>query len=269
MSTYVVGDLQGCLSPLKDLLAQVSFNPKHDVLWCTGDLINRGPESLEALRFVYHLGDACLAVLGNHDLHLLAVAHGFASCKKGDTLDDILAANDRDELLEWLRHRPLLHHQQGYTLVHAGIAPMWSLEQAQSYANEVESVLQSDKFECFLANMYGNEPNLWQDDLQGYERLRLITNYFTRMRFCHQNGALDFACKKGLEQNNPNLIPWFNIANRPMQNQTIIFGHWAALQANSGNDNAIALDSGCIWGNCMTLLRLEDGKRFASDCSKL
>lgn len=269
MSTYVVGDLQGCLSPLKNLLEQVSFNPKKDTLWCTGDLINRGPESLATLRFIYQLGDACITVLGNHDLHLLAVAHGFSDHKKGDTLAEILAADDKDELLNWLRHQPLLHHQYGYTLVHAGIAPMWSLVQAQSYAREVENILQGDHYKAFLANMYGNQPSLWHEELQGFERLRLITNYFTRMRFCTADGALDLGCKQGLEQSNPDLIPWFQLANRPMAHEKILFGHWAALQAHSGNENAIALDSGCVWGNCMTLLRLDDGQRFTCNCADL
>lgn len=267
MATYIVGDLQGCLQPLKSLLEQVSFNPQHDVLWCTGDLINRGPESLATLRFIYQLGDACVTVLGNHDLHLLAVAEGLAESKRGDTLADILNAANKDELLHWLRHRPLLHHQHGHTLVHAGIAPMWSLAEAQIYAKEVETVLQSEQYRDFLANMYGNSPAVWSDDLQGFERLRVITNYFTRMRFCLPNGALDFACKQGIEHHSEQLIPWFLFKNRPMANDKIVFGHWAALQADSGVENAIALDSGCVWGKCMTLMRLEDGKRFTADCA--
>ena len=269
MTIYAVGDLQGCLQPLKNLLEQVDFNPQKDTLWCTGDLINRGPESLEALRFIHALGDACITVLGNHDLHLLAVAHGFADCKAGDTLHDILQAPDKDTLLHWLRHRPLIHHEHGYTLVHAGIAPHWSLQQAISLASEVESVLQSDNFSDFLANMYGNQPNQWQDKLSGFDRLRLICNYFTRMRFCTVEGALDLANKGSPDQASAGTMPWFLVPNRAMLGENIIFGHWAALEAQSNTPNIYALDSGCVWGKKMTLMRLEDHALFHACCTSM
>lgn len=268
MTTYVVGDLQGCLSPLKKLLEQVAFDPQQDRLWCTGDLINRGSESLAALRFIHDLGESCITVLGNHDLHLLAVAYGFAECKAGDTLDEILAAPDKEQLLDWLRHRPLIHHEHGYTLAHAGIAPQWSLAEAISLACEVETALRGDNYQAFFANMYGNKPKKWKPELQGYDRLRVITNYFTRMRFCTEKGKLDFHNKRGLDAAEADTMPWFQVPNRKMAQQKIIFGHWAALQGVTHNPNVIALDTGCVWGNCMTLMRLPDEQRFSQDCPK-
>ncbi|SRR5690554_2564179 len=269
MTTYAVGDLQGCLQPLKRLLEQVDFNPEKDILWCTGDLVNRGPESLAALRFIYALGDACITVLGNHDLHLLAVAYGFAQCSKGDTLEEILSAPDKDDLLHWLRHRPLLHHEHGYTLVHAGIAPQWSLKEARSLANEVEAALRAENFTDFLANMYGNKPAKWKPTLSGHDRLRLITNYFTRMRFCTAKGKLDFKNKHTVDQAAAGTMPWFSVPDRAMADQRIIFGHWAALQGKSHTKNTYALDTGCVWGNKMTMMRLDDQSLFHTDCSTI
>lgn len=269
MTTYAVGDLQGCLQPLKHLLQQVDFNPQKDTLWCTGDLVNRGPESLAALRFIHSLGDACITVLGNHDLHLLAVAYGFAHCANGDTLEDILSAPDKDELLHWLRHRPLIHHQYGYTLAHAGIAPQWSLTEALGFAREVEAALRADNFTDFLANMYGNKPKKWKAELSGYDRLRLITNYFTRMRFCSAKGKLDFTNKRGPDKADAGTMPWFTVPHRAMADEKIIFGHWAALQGITHTANVIALDTGCVWGNCMTLMRLDDQRLFHSSCKDI
>lgn len=268
MTTYVVGDLQGCLQPLKCLLNDVGFNPQHDVLWSTGDLINRGPESLETLRFIYSLGSACVTVLGNHDLHLLAVANGTASPKGGDTLDEILAAPDANELLHWLRHRPLLHHEHGYTLVHAGIAPQWSLEDAMARAREVESVLRSDNYGEYLANMYGNKPKKWKPELEGYDRLRVITNYFTRMRFCNERGKMDLGNKQGPQNAEPGTMPWFHVPNRKMRDHKIIFGHWAALLGQTSRLNVYPLDTGCVWGEKMTLMRLPDEVIYRCKCHK-
>lgn len=266
MTVYAVGDLQGCLKPLQCLLEQVTFNPAEDVLWCTGDLVNRGPQSLQTLRFIKGMGDACVTVLGNHDLHLLAVAQGKAQCKPSDTLDEILAAPDRDELLHWLRHRPLIHYQYGYTLVHAGIAPQWSLDEAISLAKEVELVLQGNHPEDFFAHMYGNKPAKWKNSLNGFERLRVITNYLTRMRFCSYKGKLDLVNKQGPECPVTGNYPWFAVPHRKMAGQNIIFGHWAALLGKTDRDDVFPLDTGCVWGESMTLMRLGDNKRFSCHC---
>lgn len=266
MSTYVVGDLQGCLKPLHCLLEQVSFNPAQDRLWCTGDLVNRGPESLATLRYIHSLGDACVTVLGNHDLHLLAVAYGNASLKRNDTLQEILDAPDAEILLEWLRHRPLMHHENHFTLVHAGIAPQWSVAQALIYAREVEMALTGNHFTDFLCHMYGNQPDLWQDNLSGTDRLRTITNYLTRMRFCFADGRLDLGNKLGPEHAKPGTYPWFNTPKRIATKDNIIFGHWAALQGQANTPHVFALDTGCVWGGDLTLLRVEDEKLFSCQC---
>jgi bis(5'-nucleosyl)-tetraphosphatase (symmetrical) len=264
MSTYVVGDLQGCLTPLLNLLEQVDFDTKKDTLWCTGDLINRGPQSLETLRFIYQLGNACITVLGNHDLHLLAVAFANMPMKKADTLQEILDAPDAHELLHWLRHQALIHHQYDFTLVHAGIAPQWSIAEALSYAREVETELRSNTFAAFLQHMYGNEPNNWHTSLSGYDRLRVITNYCTRMRFCFADGTLDLKNKKGIHDANPGTLPWFLLNNRQARHDKIIFGHWAALLGNTLNTaNVFALDTGYIWGESLTMLRIDDMQRFS------
>lgn len=266
MATYAVGDLQGCLEPLKKLLTKVNFNVATDKLWLTGDLINRGPQSLEALRFIYAMRDNVITVLGNHDLHLLAVAHDQRKVGRGDTLDEILAAPDCQLLLEWLRRQPLLHHDKvlGYTMVHAGIPPMWDLAQAQQRAAEVESVLRSKNYQNYLATMYGNEPSVWHSDLQGSERWRLITNYFTRMRVCDNKGKLELKYKGGLKGCPANFEPWFMHPERKTADEKILFGHWAALEGETPVSNVFALDTGCVWGGKLTMMRLEDQKRFTS-----
>jgi bis(5'-nucleosyl)-tetraphosphatase (symmetrical) len=271
MSTYVVGDLQGCYRELQQLLSTVQFDPANDVLWLTGDLVNRGPQSLECLRLVKSLGSAAHTVLGNHDLHLLAIAMSGASGKKKDTLGEILAAPDRDELMHWLRQQPLMivDEARQLALVHAGIFPGWTIAQARQLAQEVESVLQSDKCLDFLQHMYGNEPDNWNDNLRGASRLRFITNAFTRMRICavskkpEKNNALELRYKEGVEGIPSGYAPWFT-RFVPPEGWRVLFGHWAALETHTGIDNIIALDSGCIWGRHMTLLRIEDGKYFYS-----
>ena len=269
MATYAVGDIQGCLIPLKRLLEQVDFTPASDRLWITGDLINRGPDSLAALRFVRQLGSSATVVLGNHDLHLLAVAQGERKLNRKDTLAPILSAPDKDQLLDWLRHRPLLHHDAdlGYVMTHAGIPPIWSLEEAKARAREVETVLRGGKYVDFLATMYGNEPDTWSDDLSGWDRLRVITNYFTRMRFCSARGQLDLKAKQGLDSAPEGFTAWFKHPGHRCGQQKILFGHWAALEGKTGTDNAIALDTGCVWGKSLTMMRLQDGKRFSTDCA--
>jgi bis(5'-nucleosyl)-tetraphosphatase (symmetrical) len=270
MPTYSIGDVQGCFSALTALLNKIQFDPAKDNLWFTGDLINRGPQSLETLRFVKSLDKQAITVLGNHDLHLLAVANRIRGDKKQDTLTDILSAPDCQALCDWLRQQPLFHYDKatGYALVHAGLPPQWDLAKASACAAEVETVLRSERYIEFLANMYGDTPASWDDQLSGWERLRLITNYLTRMRFCSLDGALDLA-KKGKAENAPEgFLPWFKIPHRQHKKIKIIFGHWAALNGEADEPNIFALDTGCVWGNCLTALRLEDGERFKVSCSE-
>jgi bis(5'-nucleosyl)-tetraphosphatase (symmetrical) len=266
MATYAIGDVQGCFAALQKLLAHIHFNPASDTLWFTGDLVNRGPQSLAVLRFVKDLGEKHITVLGNHDLHLLAVAYGKAQERKGDTLHDILHASDKDELIQWLRMRPLLHEDK-FVMTHAGLAPVWTLEKARMLAREVEAVLRSDALDILLANMYGNQPDLWQDGLVGIERLRCIINYFTRMRFCHADGRLDLTYKGELAGKPQDLLPWFDVPQRVNAQEKIIFGHWAALGGKTSTANVYPLDTGCVWGNALTALRLEDEKRFSVGCA--
>lgn len=271
MAVYAVGDVQGCLTPLRCLLEQVSFDPTQDRFWLVGDLVNRGPQSLETLRFLYAMRDAVTAVLGNHDLHLLAVAHNVERLKKGDTLREILDAPDCAELLDWLRCQPLIHHdaERQITMVHAGIPPQWTLKKALKRAAEVEEVLRDDsRLPFFLDGMYGNEPNKWDSDLHGITRLRVITNYFTRMRFCTADGRLEFKSKEGLGSAPKGYAPWFSHPERKMRGQKIIFGHWAALQGQCSEPGVVALDSGCVWGGAMTLLDIDRGIRHTCYCKK-
>lgn len=269
MTLYAVGDVQGCLTPLKCLLAQVDFSPSRDCLWLAGDLVNRGPQSLEALRFIYDLGSSALCVLGNHDLHLLAVAHNVERLKKSDTLMPILEAPDRVELIEWLRWQKLVHYdeQRDLTLVHAGIPPQWSIAKALKRANEVEAVLRDDtELLPYLDGLYGNFPAKWNKNLRGMDRLRLITNYFTRMRFCTADGTLDLISKEGIEQAPQGFAPWFSHPNRKTKGHALIFGHWAALEGQCDEPLVHALDTGCVWGNAMTLMNMDSGERCSCDC---
>ncbi|WP_347332062.1 symmetrical bis(5'-nucleosyl)-tetraphosphatase [Marinimicrobium locisalis] len=268
MSTYAIGDIQGCLEPLKRLLDQVNFDPAEDRLWIAGDLINRGPSSQATLSFLYPMRDRLSVVLGNHDLHLIAVARGHRPPNRKDTLEEILGHEEHPEWIEWLRHRPLLHHdpELDYVMTHAGIPPQWSLERAKAHAREVEAVLQSTQLDDFLSQMYGNEPSRWKPKLYGVERLRLITNYFTRMRFCTADGELDLDNKGGAESHAPGFEPWFAHPERKCRDQKIIFGHWAALEGKVDAPNVFALDTGCVWGGTLTALRLEDQRRFECEC---
>ena len=258
MSTYVVGDIQGCLQPLKCLLKKVKFDPKTDVLWSVGDIVNRGPKCLKTLRFFYKMRDSLVMVLGNHDLHLLAVAAGARRPSRSDTLDEILAAPDREELLNWLLYRPLIHHEYGYTMMHAGIPPQWSVKKAIKRAREVEAVLQSPDCLEFFQHMYGNEPAIWSKDLRGMDRLRVITNYLTRMRYCSEEGWLDLE-SKGARPNEgvKKVAAWFSHPNRKSRDDKILFGHWASLEGMTDSPNAIGLDTGCVWGGAMSLYCLE------------
>ena len=267
MATYAIGDIQGCLIPLQTLLKQIAFNPDKDTLWVAGDLVNRGPASLETLSFLYRLRDSIRIVLGNHDLHLLAVAAGYRQLNPTDTLKDILESPGRDHLLAWLRQQPLVHHDAalGYTMVHAGIPPQWSIAQAVSYSAEVEKVLQGPEVNRFLKNMYGNEPNCWDEALEKEDRWRVITNYLTRMRFCTPTGILDLKTKAGIDNAPAGYLPWYAHKNRKTDNDTILFGHWAALEGKADHDRVFALDTGCVWGKQLTAMRLEDRALFSVD----
>ena len=269
MAVYAIGDVQGCYTALMKLLTQISFDPDRDRLWFTGDLVNRGPQSLEVLRFVKGLGERAECVLGNHDLHLLAVAAGAARLKKRDTLDDILQATDRNELLHWLRRRPLLHHDDGlgYTLIHAGLLPPWNLADARRLAHEAETVLRGDKVDEFFHHMYGDLPDHWNENLRGVDRLRVIINAFTRLRYCDLEGNMDLRPKGPPGSQPPDLMPWFQVPGRCSQECKIIFGHWSALGLWDG-DGVIGLDSGCLWGHSLSAVRLDASPQefFRIDC---
>lgn len=268
MATYAIGDIQGCFKSLKALLKKIQFDPAKDTLWIAGDLINRGPKSLETLRYLYSMRDSVVAVLGNHDLHLLATALLEQSPSKKDTIDDILSASDRDELLTWLRHCPLVHHDKnlGFTMSHAGIPPIWNIDQALKYSAEVEKVLRGDKHKKFLKNMYGNLPDVWSDDLTGNDRLRVITNYFTRMRFCTAKGRLDFKCKLGPKSPPKGFLPWFDHRKRKTKKNHLVFGHWASLEGKTYTKRVYALDTGCAWGGHLSALHLEKRKWYRVSC---
>ncbi len=266
MARYAIGDVQGCYDDLCRLLERIDFDDGRDELWFCGDLVNRGPGSLEVLRFVHKLGERARCVLGNHDLHLLAIAHGARDAGTKDTLDDILAAPDREELLDWLQHRPLIVRDDGFLLVHAGLPPQWDADFAAARAAEVEAVLRSDLASDYFAAMYGNEPAVWDDTLQGGERWRVITNYLTRMRLCHADGRLDLAYKGPPEGAHDGFLPWFEHEDRRARDVTILFGHWAALQGAVVSDAVIALDTGCVWGGCLRAVRLEDRAVFECAC---
>ena len=259
MAIYAIGDVQGCYASLTALLDKIQFDPAQDCLWFTGDLVNRGPDSISVLRLVHSLGDSAVTVLGNHDLHLLAVANGHAKQKRHDTLANVLAANDCDELLAWLRTRPLMHRDPvlGYTMVHAGLMPQWDLDEAQRLANEVELMLRSDSYQEFFPHMYGDQPRRWQPGLAGWDRLRFITNVFTRLRYCDENSLLALEEKRAPSEVFAPIKPWFNFINRKSADETILFGHWSTLGFVTTN-NVICLDSGCLWGGHLTAIRLDD-----------
>lgn len=266
MSIYAIGDIQGCHTELQQLLGHIHFDPAQDKLWLVGDLVNRGPDSLEVLRLVRSLGDSAVTVLGNHDLHLLAVATGAAKLHRSDTLDAILDAPDKDELLHWLRHQRLLHAEDNYMLVHAGLLPDWTVKKAMKLAHEVETALRSDDYPAFFSHMYGNTPHGWDDSLTGYKRMRVITNALTRMRICNENSEMEFKFKGEIQDIPAGYRPWFDMPERASRDATVIFGHWSALGLMI-NKNAIALDTGCLWGGPMSAIRLEDRQLFQVPCN--
>lgn len=259
MAVYAIGDIQGCYDELRELLATIHFDPECDRLWFVGDLVNRGPKSLETLRFVRELGTAAITVLGNHDLHLLAAAYGIRpDTIDDDTLEPVLGATDRDELIDWLRRRPLLHHDAdlGYLMVHAGLPPQWDLGLARQCAGEVESVLRSDRLEAFLSHMYGNKPRQWSRELTGWDRLRFIVNCFTRMRFCDRKGKLELKSSGPPGSQPDGYYPWYEIPGRASEGMNIIFGHWSTLRTTD-IPGIFPTDSGCLWGGQLTALRID------------
>jgi len=265
MSTYVVGDIQGCNEALITLLAALKFNRARDRLWITGDLVNRGEDSLAVLRWCMAHDDCLVAVLGNHDLHLLAVAEGFVPAHRKDTLEMILQAPDRGALLQWLRHRPMLHREGAWLMLHAGLPPEWDADAAQLHANELERALRGPDFRAFLKDMYGNEPRRWSPLLAGQERLRFIANALTRTRYLHLDGSLEYQHKLGLDTAPEDLVPWFDFPNRLSCDARILFGHWSTLGLLVRED-VVALDTGCLWGGALTAFRLEDEQCFQVRC---
>lgn len=266
MATFAIGDLQGCYGEFMQLLELIQFDRRKDKLWLVGDIVNRGPASLSVLRYVKALDETAVMVLGNHDLHLLTVAEGCGKINRNDTLDDILAAPDREELLCWLRRQPLLYVNGNYVMVHAGLLPSWSIRQASQLAKLVEAELRGSGFHKLCAHMYGNEPDHWDENLEGYERLRVVINAMTRMRVCTPDGKMNFA-HKGPEKDIPQgYVAWFETPGRASRDETIICGHWSALGLKI-TDNLLALDTGCLWGGSLTAIRLEDRKIFQVPCA--
>ncbi|UCV03475.1 symmetrical bis(5'-nucleosyl)-tetraphosphatase [Dechloromonas denitrificans] len=268
MATYAIGDIQGCYDSLCRLLERCAFDPAVDRLWLVGDLVNRGPKSLETLRLIKSFGDSALTVLGNHDLYLLMVAEGGAKFRgKDDTIQSILDAPDAAELLDWLRHQPLCHTEGEFCLVHAGLLPQWTAARARELAREVEAVLQGPDYREFVMNLWGSEPAGWSDDLTGWPRLRVIVNAMTRMRFCTPDGVMEFKAKGKLSNAPAGHLPWFELADRRSADAVLVTGHWSALGLKV-TPNLLALDSGCLWGGHLTAVRLEDRQVFQVDCAR-
>ena len=265
MAVYAIGDIQGCFDELQSLLRLIHFNPQHDRLWFAGDLVNRGPKSLETLRFIKDLGNRAASVLGNHDLHLIAAAHGYPISGDDHTLDAILNAPDRDELINWLRQQPLLHHDDtlGYTMIHAGLPPQWDLTLARQCAQEVETCLRGDRITDFIEHMYGNKPRQWSNDLSGWKRLRFTVNCLTRLRFCDDQGRLKLKYKGPPGSQPPEYRPWFELPDRKSRHMNIVFGHWSTL--GKRNDAGIfPLDTACLWGGELTALRIDTAPQWFS-----
>lgn len=269
MAVYAIGDLQGCLDPFMRLLDALAYDEHRDRLLLTGDLVNRGPQSLQVLRFVRSLGSSVTTVLGNHDLHLLAVAYGGRAGSR-DTLDDVLHAPDRDELLDWLRQRPLAHREpDGTLLVHAGLPPQWDIEMALRCAQEVSATLSGPLAADFLSSMYGNRPDFWDPALEGIERLRYTVNCLTRLRYCTSAGRIDLQHKGAPGSQPPDLLPWFQMPQRRSVGTRILCGHWSTVgRMHWPEENVFTLDSGCVWGGCLTALDLHSGALHTAGCEQ-
>jgi bis(5'-nucleosyl)-tetraphosphatase (symmetrical) len=261
MATYAIGDVQGCFDELARLLAETGFDRRRDRLWLVGDLVNRGPKSLEVLRFVRDLGERAVTVLGNHDLHLVSQHEGLERARSDDSFADVLGAHDAAELVAWLRSRPMMHVEGDYAMVHAGLLPAWSIDRALLLAREVESALRAPDYRAFLANMYGSTPEAWSEALTGWDRLRVIVNAMTRLRFCTREGRMDFRAK-GAEAP-PGYLPWYELRSDA---QRIVSGHWSALGLKL-TAGVAAIDTGCVWGGRLSALRLEDGALFQVACA--
>ena len=258
MATFVIGDIQGCFDELQELVDYISFNPKKDQLWFVGDLVNRGPKSLETLRWIRSLGDSAVTVLGNHDLHLLAAHAGVKDISSTSSLYPALQAEDIDALVKWLRQQPLMKYnkQLKFAMVHAGLAPQWSIKGAMEYAREVETVLRSKKYKDFLYNMYGDHPKQWDVKLKGWKRLRTITNFLTRVRYCDDLGVMSFTDKGPPGTQSARMNPWYEVTSRKSQDTSIVFGHWSTL-GYLNDYNIISTDTGCLWGGQLTAIKIE------------
>jgi bis(5'-nucleosyl)-tetraphosphatase (symmetrical) len=261
MATYAIGDIQGCYDELQKLLAECSFSRRKDTLWFVGDLVNRGPKSVEVLRFVRDLGERAVVVLGNHDLHLVTQYEGFERKRKDDTFDDVLEASDAKALVDWLRARPMMHADERYAMVHAGLLPQWSVEEALSLAEEVERALRAPAYRKFLENMYGSKPDEWSESLAGWDRLRVVVNAMTRMRFCTADGKMELRAKSAKPP--AGYQPWYETRRR--RERPIVFGHWSQLGLRL-DPHVSCLDSGCVWGGSLSALRLEDRALYQVAC---
>jgi bis(5'-nucleosyl)-tetraphosphatase (symmetrical) len=257
MAHYLIGDVQGCDAPLERLLAKLAFSPSRDTIYVLGDLVNRGPSSASVLRRLAGYGHAARCLLGNHDLSLLATAAGYRAPKGNDTLDDILGAPDREAMLAWLRHRSMAIHAHGILMVHGGVLPQWDVSQTLALAGEVEAVLRGPELAGFLAQMWGNQPDRWDDALTGVDRLRLVVNALTRLRFCTPEGVMDLKASGGLDAAPPGTMAWFDVPGRRTADACIAFGHWSTLGYMRRPD-ILALDTGCVWGGCLSALRLDE-----------
>lgn len=264
---WFIGDVQGCCQPLIELLQHPDVAADQDrELWFAGDIVNRGPQSLETVRHIMGMRKKAITVLGNHDLNLLAVAAGVRKPGKSDTIADILKAPDADEIITWLRHRPMAHYAHGHLLVHAGVLAKWDVEKTLSLAAEVEAALRSPNWKRTLEKMYGDEPAAWSEDLGNNKRLRVIINALTRIRMCNRKGHMEFSYKNSPSAAaNTGLIPWFDVPNRATADKTVVFGHWSTLSLMMRPD-AICLDTGCVWGGKLTAVRLHDHKLVQVDC---
>jgi bis(5'-nucleosyl)-tetraphosphatase (symmetrical) len=265
MNIFAIGDAQGCQQQVLTLIQKIRAKAADSMLVFVGDLVNRGPHSLDTLRYIRSLGSGAKVVLGNHDLHLLAVAHGIRKLHKSDTFDEILAAPDRDELLNWLRHQPLALMEYGHLVVHAGVVPQWTVQQTLSLAKEVSDVLSGPDWLNFLGQMYGNSPTRWDDTLAGVDRWRCIVNILTRIRFCSADGTLDLDSKEGSAGAPPGCLPWFDVPERKTADTPVVFGHWSTLGLTL-RENLIGLDTGCVWGGKLTAVCLNDHSVIQVDC---
>jgi len=256
MALYLIGDIQGCDEALERLLAKVAFSPSRDTLYVLGDLVNRGPNNAGVIRRLMGFGSSAQCLLGNHDLHLLAVSRNVRKPNKQDTIQDILTAQDSAELLNWLRHQQMAMQVGQVLMVHAGVLPQWTAQQTLVLAGEVEAVLRSDDWVHFMPQMYGSLPNVWRDDLDGADRLRVIVNALTRLRFCDAQGAMDFSVKESADKAPTHLVPWFDVPGRLTADVRIAFGHWSTLDSANRQD-VVCLDDGCVWGGCLSAAKLE------------